>query len=776
MAETEAETGSTARKTESKVATLARGILRLRWLCIVVCLGITVATGTGLQFLSLDTDSRVYFDKDNPDRLALEALEATYAKDSNILIVLAPKSGNIYTKDVLSVVAELTEKAWQTPFSRRVDSLTNFQYSRAEGDDLVISDLVEDVDALTEADLAQLQEIAASRMALYRKIVSEKGDVTAINITVLNPGESLDEIPQMVTFVRQMVAEVATAHPEIAFHLTGGVMIDMAFAEASQADGQTLVPIMMGLIILIIAVSLRSFWGVATTVVVIVMSVVTTMGAVGWSGLIINSSTAVAPVIITTLSVAHSVHLLVIQFHNMREGMSKREAIIRSLEVNISPIAVTSLTTAIGFLTFNFSESPPLRELGNAVAGGVVFAFLYSILFLPSVMDLLPGKRASGDKKPGKAMAKLGDFVVANAKPLFWGNLVLLAVLAFGTTRIVLDDDFIRYFDHRYQFRVDADFTQENLTGLYTIEFSVPAGEEQGVTLPDYLKKLDAFADWYRAQEHVVHVSTVSDIIKRLNENMNADDPSFYAIPDDPDLAAQYLMLYELSMPYGLDLNSQINVAKSASRLTVTLTHVTAQDILDLVARGEQWLAENAPEMAAKGTGMSVAVSQISGRNIKSMLGGTLIALVLISGVLWVVLRNFRIAVVSLAPNLMPATIAFGIWGFLFSEVNLAIAVVVAMTLGIVVDDTVHFLSKYLRARRQYGRDPEGAVRYAFDTVGTSLWVTTAALVVGFGVLATSGFAVNGDMGLLSTITIAVALAIDFLFLPPLLLMLDKRS
>ena len=159
---------------------------------------------------------------------------------------------------------------------------------------------------------------------------------------------------------------------------------------------------------------------------------------------------------------------------------------------------------------------------------------------------------------------------------------------------------------------------------------------------------------------------------------------------------------------------------------------------------------------------------------MKAMLAGTLVSLVLISGILMVVLRSFRIGLISLAPNLFPAAVAFGIWGYLFREVNLEISIVVAMTLGIVVDDTVHFLNKYLRGRRVHNLDAERAVRFAFRSVGKALWVTTVALVVGFSVLATSGFAINGATGLLSAITIVAALITDFFFLPPLLMWLDR--
>ncbi|WP_046022953.1 RND family transporter [Magnetospira sp. QH-2] len=745
-----------------------------RWIIIVFSILLAFGLASGMRFLTLDTDSRVYLAPDNPDRVALETLEATYTKDNSLLVVLAPKNGDIYTKETLGVVKEITEAGWQTPFSRRVDSLTNFQYSRADGDELIIEDFVLDPESMTDEDLSKLREVAVTRKPLYGKVVSEKGDVTAINITVLNPGESQSEIPEIVTYVRAMVSEIGKQHPEIDFYLTGGVMIDMTFAEASQEDTKTLIPAMLIAIMLIVGFTLRTFWGVVSTLFVIILSIISTMGLAGWTGFVINSSTAAAPVIIMTLAVADSVHLLASHYFYLRNGKDKHGAVKESIRVNMGPVFVTSLTTAVGFLTLNFSESPPLQELGTIVASGVTFAFFYSVFFLPSMMSMLPG-RAKESANPNALMDGISDFVVAKRKILLPVIGLVSVVLALGSFKIVLDDDFIRYFDHRYQFRVDADFTQDNLTGLHALEFSLPSGEEGGITNPEYLAKVDAFAEWFRQQDKVVHVSALTDTIKRLHENVNADDPQYYRIPDTSEAAAQFLMLYELSVPYGLDLNSQMDIGKSSSRFTATVVNTTADDILALVDKSEGWLKQNAPEMYSKATGMSVAVSHISGNNIESMLGGTIGALVIISFILYFVLRNAKIAVISLAPNLMPAAIAFGIWGFLFTEVNLAIAVVVAMTLGIVVDDTVHMLSKYLRARREYGHEPEEAVRYAIRTVGTAMGVTTFALVVGFGILATSGFAVNGDMGLLSAITIGVALITDMLFLPPLLMLFERK-
>ena len=269
----------------------------------------------------------------------------------------------------------------------------------------------------------------------------------------------------------------------------------------------------------------------------------------------------------------------------------------------------------------------------------------------------------------------------------------------------------------------------------------------------------------------------LTDIFKRLNKNMHGDDESYYRLPDNRELAAQYLLLYEMSLPYGLDLNNQINVDKSATRLTVSVENITSRELIRLVKSGEGWLRENAPEsMRTHGVGPGVMFSYISSRNVSSMLLGTLIAIGLIGLTLMLAFRSVRYGIISFVPNLIPATIAFGLWGLFVGQINLGLSIVSGMCLGIIVDDTVHFLSKYLRARREKNLDAEGAVRYAFSTVGTALVVTSIVLASGFAILAQSTFSFNGDMGKMSALIIVLALVADLLFLPALLIYLDKQK
>jgi len=498
------------------------------------------------------------------------------------------------------------------------------------------------------------------------------------------------------------------------------------------------------------------------------------MGTWGWTGIPLNTMTATAAIIVVPLSVANCVHILTTFRYAIRRGFDQKQSIVETLRVEIVPISITSVTTTIGFLSLNFSDSPPIQELGNIVAIGVAAAYIYSMFFLAPLLAVLPTRgRAKGVPRV-TAMDKVGDLVVARRWQLLIGTSVTIAVLTAGIVRIKLDDDYLKYFDHSFEIRTSTEFMEERLTGVNTLEFSLPSGEEQGIARPQYLSDIERFANWFREQPHVTYVSVLTDVVKRLNSNLHGDDPAYYRIPESREAAAQYLLLYELSLPYGLDLNNRIDVSKSHTRMTVLLTDVAAQETLEIAAESEAWLEQNIPELVTPATGLTLVYGRLSLRNMKAMLRGTLFSLILISGILLVVLRSFRMGLISLAPNLFPAAVAFGIWGYLFQEVNLAISIVVAMTLGIVVDDTVHFLSKYLRGRRHHNLDAEGAVRFAFRSVGKALWVTTAALVVGFSVLATSGFAVNGATGLLCAITLVAALLADFFFLPPLLMWLDR--
>ena len=748
-------------------------IIKHKWIVLIASIALVVLAASGAQNLRIDTNYRVFFSDDNPQLEAFENMQKIYTKDDNILLVIASKSDDIFNNQTLDAIEKLTEEAWQIPFSTRVDAITNFQHTRAEEDDLIVEDLVEDALQKSSKDLQNAKVIALEEPFLIKRLISDNAKVSGINVTMQFPEQDISEVPTAVEYARDLAAKYEAEYPGVKIYITGVAMMNNAFSEASQNDMKTLTPLMFLAMFLIMYFSLKSVSGTFATIAIIMLSMITAMGLAGWFHTGITPPSASAPTIIMTLAIADSIHILVIMLREMRRGKTKYEAIKESLRVNFQPIFLTSISTVIGFLTMNFSDVPPFHHLGNITSAGVTAAFLFSVITLPAIMAILPikAKQINKEKAESPYVDKLAEFVINKKDPLFYAGLLTALIISVFIFKNELNDSFVDYFDDSIEFRSATDFTTQNLTGIYQVQFSLGSGESGGISNPEYLSTVEDFANWYRDQEYVLHVSTFTDVIKRLNKNMNYDDPSYYRLPENRELAAQYLLLYEMSLPYGLDLNNQINVDKSATRFTVTIDDITSQEIIALADRGEGWLKENAPaHMFAYGSSPALMFSNISEVNVKSMIKGSIIAVFLISLLMIFAFKNWKIGALSLLPNVMPAAVGFGLWGMTTGRIDIGLSVVMGMTLGIVVDDSIHFISKYVRARRESGMSPEDAVRYAFHTVGKALIVTTLILSVGFAILSFSAFSMNSNMAKLTAITILVALIADFIFLPPLLI------
>jgi hypothetical protein len=772
-------TGPNSRAGDHRIQAYIDFVFKWRWLVLLATLGAAALAASGARHIAFNNDYQYFFRDDNPQLRAFEDLQEIYTKNDNTLFVVAPESGEVFTPETLAAVGEITERGWQLPHATRADSITNFQYSHAVDDDLIVGDLVDLEREYTADELAELRAIALAEPLLKRRLIPDDARVTAIFVRHTLPRKSSDEATKVALAARELAADIESKYPGHSVYLTGSVMLTHAFFEASVQDLSTLVPIMYVILLITAVLFLRSFWGMLITLVVIALSTSTAMGMAGWLGIPITSPSASAPTMIMTLAVADTIHLLVTFFQSRHKGTTKKEAMTESLRINLNPVFLTSFTTIIGLLALNLSDVRPFNDLGNIAAMGVTAAFVYTLLVLPPLVAILPlgvGRKPAGKGGPAP-IVKLGDFVIAKQRGLLWLGAGLLALLSVMVIRNELNDEFVEYFDESFAFRADTDFVSENLSGMYTMEFSLDSGEEGGISNPAFIATIDAFAQWLRAQPNVHHVFTLSDTFKRLNKNMHGDDPEWYVLPEERELAAQYLLLYEMSLPFGLDLNDTINIDKSSTRLAATLDNVSAVRQRELQSQTEAWLRQNAPEtMWTVPASRNLMFAHISERNIKSSLLSTFLALVLISLTLAVAFRSVKFGALSLLPNLAPLVASFGIWGIIVGQVNVGNAVVGTMALGIIVDDTVHFLSKYLRAEREFGLSAEQAVRYSFATVGAALVATSVILVAGFLVLALSPFGINAGIGLLAAIIMVVALIGELVFLPPLLLAIDERA
>ncbi|HCE2680887.1 efflux RND transporter permease subunit [Vibrio parahaemolyticus] len=744
-------------------------LLATIFLIIVATIG-----GKNLYFRG---DYDIFFDGTNKQLLAFDEIQTTFAKTDNLAIVIAPEDGDIFTPQTLSLIQKITVDAWQVPYSSRVDSIANYQHTEAFEDDLLVEDLLYSEYELTPERISKVKSIVLSEPVLKSALVSEKGDVTVVNITVQLPEmDKTAEVEEVVSSINAMIDRYQRAYPDVTFHKAGIIAMNYAFMTAAQDDSSTLVPTMLVVILVFLTIMLRSILSVIATLIVIIGSVMATMGISGWAGMFLSTATVNVPTLIMTLAVADCVHVIATMRQSMKNGFTKVQSIERSIALNFVPILITSVTTAIGFLMMNMSDSPVLRDFGNLSALGVMVACFLSVTLLPALLKLLPihvKMETSQDQK--HVMDRLGDFVVSQRRALLPLSVAVIVVCASLIPLNKVNDESVEYFGQRNEFRQAADFMEERISGMTNISIAIKTNESQGIAAPDFLNTIGEFSSWLREQPETDHVATLADVYKRLNKNMHGDDEAYYSLPQERELAAQYLLLYEMSLPYGLDLNNQINVDKSSIKMVLTVANLGSVELVDLENRIYQWFAEHAPQYQVVASSPSLMFAHIGETNMASMLSTLPITLVLISALLIFALRSVRLGLISLMPNIAPAVIGFGLWALISGEINLGLSVVVTLTLGIVVDDAVHFLSKYQRARRE-GQTAEQAVRYAFHTVGRALWITTVVLVAGFSVLAMSSFRLNADMGQLSAIVIFIALVVDFLFLPTLLMLFDKKA
>lgn len=752
---------------------------RRAWVVLITLLLIAYPL-SGLRLLEFSTDYRIFFGGGDVRVAAFDSLQQTYATSDNILLAIEPAAGTVFNEEFLLALKKFTDKGWKIPHVTRADSIANFQHSYANGDELVVEHLVRNETHLTPSGIERIRNIALSEHILRNRLVSANEKVAGINLTIRMPAGKLHaELPVIVAAVRQMAGQLEADPAVKNVYLSGTVMINNAFMEVTMQDMMTLIPIMFLLIIAGMSGLLRSFGGTMATFLVVGFANAVALGMGSMLGIKLTPPSASAAPIIMTLTIATCVHVLVAFFKEWRrEGVTKEVAMMRSLRGNFTPVSITSLTTLIGFLTMNFSESPPFNHLGNLAAIGVVAAWILSLAFLPALLMMLPIRQPKVSLINEGTMAKLAEFVIARRTPVCWTMVALSVGLLFFVPKNELNDEFLKYFDHSIEFRRHNDFITENLTGVYQLEYSLPAGESDGINDPEYLHTLKKFAEWYERQPYVIHVQSIVDVYEKANMNIHRGKQEYNRIPDDRQMAAQALLISELSLPFGLDLNDQIAVDKSASRFVVTVETISANDLIALENRAGHWLKKNGlpAMMNTVPTGPSVLFAHIGKRSINAGMVGGLAALLLISVVLIVIFRSFGVGLLSMVPNLLPAAMGFGLWGLLYGQVNMALATVISMTIGIVVDDTIHFINRYLRARREHALNPEDAIRHAFAHVGPAIIITSIVLVAGFLVLTVSPFVMNWGMGLLMSIIITFALLVDLLLLPPLLLKFEEKK
>lgn len=722
-------------------------MLRHRWASVLAAMVLFVGSAGGLVRLSFDPSYATFFDPDDPDLVDYQRVRNDFDASDSLLLILDPAE-DLFSEAGFAELEDLQSRAWQLPFATRVDSAANWQHVIADGDEVHIVDL---------ATLARrrggeaVKRIALAEPLLTGRLVSADGEVAAVVVTVRQRRHDLASAQAIVMSARELAHAFEAEHPGARVYVSGIVAMNYAFAEASEWDTAVLVPGLFVLATLMLALLLRS-WVVGGAVLLLGMgSALAAMGIAGWAGLVLTSPTVMAPIVIVTLSIAQGVH--VVRARMMSDDWPGAVASVRS------PLLLTAVTTVIGMLTFNASEVPPFRDLGNLIALGVTLSTAANLVLLPIALHAFTPRPWRGER----VLVEWLSGAAVRRPAILSAALLLTGLAALGWLRLEPNDRFVEYFSERLDFRRAADFQNAHLSGLYDIEFeAVPAGGD--INDPAYLHDLDALLGWLRAQREVRHASGWTDLLRNVQR---AVDPEGPFPPQDREVAAQDKLIYELSLPVGQDLANLVCPDDRATRVLAVFGNLSTQEMLALERRIVAWAAKHAPALELRYGSINLMFSHIGARNIRAMMVATAIAMLAIALLLGVYLGSFRLGLVSFVVNALPIGWAFGLWGLAGQDVSLSLSTSVAMTFGIVVDDTVHLLWWYRRARRA-GNSVTRAWRDALEHAGVAVFVTSVALAAGFGLLATSSFALNADLATIALVIVLLALAVDLVLLPAL--------
>ncbi len=734
----------------------------LLWTLIV-----TVMASIGYKNVSLNTSYKSFFDSDDTLLIAMNEQEATYSKYDNMVIIVGVNEGDVFTPSALQALHELTEGGWLAPYSSRVDSIINYNHTEGLEDELLVSQILEKPSQLSSKEINKAKNTVMSTPALVGNYVAKDATAATVFMTFEISDNPIGETAEISKYIHQLVGEVQLNHPELELYVTGTVENAEAFANATIQDVITLIPIGYGIMVLLLITLMRSVWGTLITLTIVTFSTVIAMGLKTWGSGDINSVNSFAPTMIMTIAVADCVHLFVSFFQHYRAGQPKVSAMRLALNHNFKSIFLTSLTTAIGFACLNFHESPMYRELGNVVAVGVMVAFALCVTLLPAFVLVLPVKAGRAQVKSKRFMLAWSNFVITQRKKILTVAVTLMTVLiVFGLPRNELNEMFTEYMDETFSFRQANDFLNERVGGLHRLLYSIDSGSENGVHTQEYLAVLEDYTNWLRLQPEVAYVGSYTDIQKRINKAMHENQESYYRVPDDLALASQYALLYELSLPFGQGLTNVVSIDKRSTLLIAILFESDSNSMIRFNDRAEQWLKDNAPEsMHSRGAGLDLMFSKMAQQNIPSMVYGTFFTMLLISVILIIALRSWSLGFVSVLTNIFPALLAFSFWGFVDGRIGIGVAAVATLTLGLVVDDTIHFLHRFNESRRA-GKSVEDAVRETLSTTGMAMITITLVFAGGFGALSFSHYSANADLGLMTAVTILIALVMDLVVLP----------
>ncbi len=710
-----------------------------------------------------------WFEDHSPELVFLDEYKKSFGVDETFVVAVESPNG-IFNQKTFHILDELTDKLWLVTDIIRVDTLSNYNLVETHEDDIIIEPVYLPEDP---PDYDALKKKVMGHEDLPGYMVSKDETTTFLYASIRPVFDGIPDYIKIRKEIRKDLEELEKKYPDYHFHILGSGALNAALKDVSFSDLRVLFPLFIAFLLIVFFLFFKNVAGVMMPLAIVLFTNLTTLGLAGLFDIKVVTITFVIPIILMAIGIADSIHILEYFFNNYHSSGDRRDALEKTLDKNLWPTFLTSVTTMIGFFSLMTADLVPIREMGMICGIGVMFAWFFSFVIIVPYCLYIPIKKRDIHNRDDFRI-KTADwfltFIVNNRNKIiiFFGALTIL-MIALGLTNRINSNPYQNFAEH-LPVRKANDFFLNKIGGLNGPQILIDSEQEDGIYQPEFLKKVDALQTWLNSMDEINNVSSILNVLKQTNRALNGGGDDQYKIPSSSKAVAEQVFLYGLSVPEGKSLNNLVTMDKRKLRMSILWTiqdSVSGTHEMELILNKARELGLNATI-----TGKVALTQMMVGKVIKIFIVSLATSVTLICLIFFVLFKDVKIGLISLLPNILPIAFTSGVLVLIGQDIDFTIAISSCICLGIAVDDTIHFIGHYIRLK---DKPTEEALSEIFRSTGSGLVLTTIVLVAGFGIFLFADFIPNRNFGILTASSLFIALVADLLLLPALFLLKKTR-
>jgi predicted RND superfamily exporter protein len=713
-----------------------------------------------LKDIAYEGSYKIWFDKDSSIMKNYELFRDRFSGDDTFVVSFKDEH-SIFTPKAIQTILDITDEFKSIEGVQKVESLTNYQNITSEDDDIIVEDFLYDTQ-----NLEQKKDEALKDKLILNQLISKDGKTTMLALKLASSIGSDEEVNIKVMNEIKLIAKKYQLKTGYKFYIAGGPAITASLVTVSQRDAILLMPLAVVSVTALLFLLFKDYMGILVPSVVIVFTFLITLSMQMLLGYKLNNFTVNIPPFITAIAIADSLHLFLAWIY-YKQKLANKEAVYKALKTNLVPIAMTSFTTAIGFATLGISKIEPISTLGVAITSGALVAFVFSITIAPAILLMLK----DGYKTPKIRLLNLlntkgyGAFIVKHDKKIVITFLIIFASIAIGLKDVKVDSNSIKYFKEDTVVRSGSDFIEKNLTGSMIYEVVIDSKQKEGVKKPEFLNSIIKFENELKNNfSNITFTTSLKDIVVRMQEKLNPD--AKHQLPDDNKLIAQYLLLYSMSLPQGMELNDKIDTNERYLRLSINSKIQNTSKDIEMIEWIKNYWKQNSI-YSANVQGQSSIFAYMQKDVTDTLINSITITLIIVAIAMFLFFKNLKMLWLFIVPNIAPILLVAGVMGHLGITIDIGVAISAAVILGIAVDDTIHFFSKYFDAIKT--KSFEDSIDYIISHSGNAMIITTLILSITFAIFTISSFIPNINFAIVTVTALNLALLFDLVLLTALL-------